>query len=348
MGINKQGESIRQVLLCRDYNETDPEDQVTFRLSSAVVYGKDGVELPLPDAELDILGQLASDGWNTQVSEGTVKFTQQWGSAGWVFNTPIGDYYKGLEVTFADAPALTSNFKVGYGDGSEEDFYYGSGSTSYSHDFKAGTITKITVYGNNDEGTTYPYSITMSSCKLVRRAVEIGTCGYATFSNTNAVDFSRTTNLTAYIATVNGNKVDLTPVTKVPANTGVVLNAEADSYPFAVAHGATDDVSGNDLQVSDGSITGDGSIYVLANGNSVVGFYRLKSGETLPAGKAYLTISQPSSNARDFFGFDNMTTGIIERESLPIATSYYNLAGQRVSQSARGLLIANGKKIIVK
>jgi hypothetical protein len=74
------------------------------------------------------------------------------------------------------------------------------------------------------------------------------------------------------------------------------------------------------------------------------------SGNTIPAGKAYLQLPTPSSSARDIsFSFDDEPTGInmvqgIEQKD----DSYYNLQGQRVSQPMKGLYIINGKKVVVK
>ena len=114
------------------------------------------------------------------------------------------------------------------------------------------------------------------------------------------------------------------------------------SLPFAASAAA---LSENELQVSDGSVTGNGSIYVLANKNENPGFYKLANGEKVPAGKAYLT---KAGNAPEFLPLDGNTTGIETVKSIEAKGEFFNLAGQRVAQPAKGLYIVNGKKVIFK
>ena len=69
---------------------------------------------------------------------------------------------------------------------------------------------------------------------------------------------------------------------------------------------------------------------------------------TIPAHKAYLTVSG-SSQARALT-FDGETTGIlsIENQMDSFKGEFYNLSGQRVSAPTRGLYIVNGKKVVIK
>jgi len=179
------------------------------------------------------------------------------------------------------------------------------------------------------------------------RLIEVGTAGYTTYSANKALKMR---GVTAYTAKYNAGFVDLTPVTEVPAGAGVIIEAAADNYKVPVIESASP-LSDNDLLVSDGSVTGDGStIYALGKKNDVVGFYLVKSGQTVPAGKAYLNIP---GGSRDFIGFSlgGETTGI-DNAQLAAGNkadgAVYNLAGQRVSKPTRGLYIVNGKKVVVK
>ena len=137
----------------------------------------------------------------------------------------------------------------------------------------------------------------------------------------------------------------MTKLTAIAKNTAVILKAAAGDYIGKLVPG--DDVdapASNDLQVSDGTVTGDGTIYVLANKAQGVGFYKLASGDKVPAGKAYLILVP---NAPDFLGFDGGTTSISELNVKGQADgTYFNLAGQRVAQPTKGLYIVNGKKVI--
>lgn len=178
------------------------------------------------------------------------------------------------------------------------------------------------------------------------RLVEVGDAGYSTFSANKAVKMR---GVTAYGAKYSGGNIVLTPVTEVPAGAGVIIEAAKDNYKVPVIESAAPIASVNDLQVSDGSITGNGSTrYALGKKGGVVGFVKVASGQTIPAGKAYMTIP---AGARDFIGFgdDDDTTGInaVEQEG-KAGNQCFNLAGQRVAQPTKGLYIVNGKKVIIK
>ena len=175
--------------------------------------------------------------------------------------------------------------------------------------------------------------------------VEVGEAGYSTFSANKAVKMR---NVIAYAAKYSGGNVVLTPVTEIPAGAGVIIEAAEDNYKVPVIESASSIASVNDLQVSDGSVTGNSStIYALGKKGGVVGFVKVKSGVTIPAGKAYLTIS---AGARDFIGFDDDDVTSIEsvEQAAKVDNQYFNLAGQRVAQPTKGLYIVNGKKVILK
>ena len=203
-------------------------------------------------------------------------------------------------------------------------------------------------------GETY----TASSVDLIYQpsAVNIGSAEYATFGYPFAVDLSGlSASQDAYTVTVSGTTATLTSVKgkKIPANTGIILkgtNGDAISLPLTTA--STDYIETNHLHVSDGTKTGDGTIYVLAKKNDVVGFYKLGISATVPAGNAYLQISGGAALAREFIGFgdDNGTTGIDEVRSNTeeVRSDYFDLQGRRVAQPTKGLYIVNGKKVVIK
>lgn len=176
------------------------------------------------------------------------------------------------------------------------------------------------------------------------RLVEVGDAGYSTFSANKAVKMR---GVTAYAAKYSGGNIVLTPVTEVPAGAGVIIEAAEGTYKVPVIESASALGSSNELQVSNGSVTGNGStIYALGKKGTKVGFIKVADGVTIPAGKAYLVIS---ASARDFIGFDEDATGIeaVQQEA-KADTQYFNLAGQRVAQPTKGLYIVNGKKVIIK
>ena len=186
----------------------------------------------------------------------------------------------------------------------------------------------------------------ISSVKLIfSPTVTIGSAGYATFGYPVALDL---TGIEAYTAAVSGDKVVLSSVKgkKIPANTGIILEGSGD-VTISLTTEATDDITGNELLVSDGTVTGDGTIYVLGQNGGKVGFGKLKSGDVLAAGKAYLKVT--GSGSPSFIDINDNVTGIQQvKGSKSQVESYYNLNGQRVAQPTKGVYIVNGKKIIIK
>ena len=173
------------------------------------------------------------------------------------------------------------------------------------------------------------------------RTVTVGTAGYTTFSPDLNV---RATGVTAYAAKYENGKLNLTAVTEVPAGAGIIIEAAEGSYDLPVIESA--DALDNDLLVSDGTVTGNGNIFALANGTQGVGFYKVANGQAVPAGKAYLNIA---AEAREFIGFGGEATGIKMVENAAANNGeVFNLAGQRVAQPTKGLYIMNGKKVVIK
>ena len=159
----------------------------------------------------------------------------------------------------------------------------------------------------------------------------------------------------AYIVTLNTDQTDATfeRVTNIPAGTPVVLHANsAGSYALQAADASftADDVSANELKVSDGSIEGDGTVFVLNKMSQGIGFYPLNEGKTLACGKCYLTIEKSSGVKFIGFNVDDVATGIETVESTmdKVQGTIYDLQGRRVTTPAHGLYIVNGKKVFIK
>ena len=97
-----------------------------------------------------------------------------------------------------------------------------------------------------------------------------------------------------------------------------------------------------------GPITADGSQYVLGKKDGVVRFYRVKSGATIPANKAYITIDGGAKEFLDFNNDDNTTAIANMIEMRMDENQGFNLQGQRVDNYYRGIIVKNGKKYINK
>lgn len=179
----------------------------------------------------------------------------------------------------------------------------------------------------------------------------ISDAGYSTYVTEQPTDFSTAVGLTAFKATFNEAQtvVTITPIATAPANTPVILKGAKGDYELAVAEAVPAALTDNELKVSDGTVTGDGStVWVLASGDNGIGFYPMGSGVTVPKGKAYLQITS-STGAKPFLGMSGgSTTGIkvIGADGKRGDGVMYNLAGQRVGKSYKGIVIMNGKKYI--
>ena len=184
-------------------------------------------------------------------------------------------------------------------------------------------------------------------------AVTIPEAGYATYCNatTKAVSFAR---VTAYkVSNVGATSVTLEEITEAPANTPVILNGAAGTYALDIIASASA-VGTNKLNVSDGNATTDdaNTVYALAAKGepAVVGFYKVKAGVKVPAGKCYLSVAVTSAPEYLGFGGDGNTTSVNDVRSKMVEGrgEFYNLAGQRVAQPTKGLYIVNGKKVVIK
>lgn len=179
--------------------------------------------------------------------------------------------------------------------------------------------------------------------------VTITAATWASFSCDKALDFTGT-GVTAYIAKVkDDSNVTLTEITKVPANTGIVVNAPAETYAIPVLSGDADDTTGNLLKpwLTAGEPT-ETTYYTLAVSGGEPVFYTSTGGE-LAANKAYL-VMPGNSTAPSLGVFFGGTTGVndVRSKTEEVRSDFYNLNGQRVAQPTKGLYIVNGKKYIVK
>ena len=193
----------------------------------------------------------------------------------------------------------------------------------------------------------------------------IGAAGMSTLYSKYALNFSGVAGLKAYIVSAfvpSTGKVILTQVQDVPAETGLVLVGAAGSYTVPTTTSETyvaNLLKGVTVDTQMWQYDATNANYVLADkAPNGLGFYYITDGETLAAGKAYLTLPKsllPSAApSRVGFVFDgeDMTTGISEEVTVngeKFATApVYNLAGQRMSGLRRGLNIVGGKKVVVK
>ena len=155
--------------------------------------------------------------------------------------------------------------------------------------------------------------------------------------------------VTAYTLTyTSGDKAAATPVeTTIPANTPVLLNG-SDEKVFT-GSGAVSASTAN----KSGALTGvfeattvPVNSYVLQNGTSGLGFYKVESGDIVANPfRAYLTAQ--ALGARSISITYGGVTGINDVKAKKVGEKdvYYNLNGQRVSNPTKGVFIKNGVKV---
>lgn len=178
-----------------------------------------------------------------------------------------------------------------------------------------------------------------------------------TYSNENALDFSNTEGLTACIITdAEGTEVE---VSSVPAETGVYVKGEPGTYKAYILGTSNTDVSENKLvgtvntatQLTSNETT---TYYVFGRQGDPKkeAFYKVKTDKAtnVSANKAYLKFDVSASDAKDVITVGGgETDGINAVEAAETLNGdIYNLQGQKVNHTTRGIYIVNGKKIVIK
>ena len=150
----------------------------------------------------------------------------------------------------------------------------------------------------------------------------------------------------AFTGKVEGSSLILNELNGwIPAGTAAILKAPAGKYQFKVTK-CSPAVGENDLKGATDAITADGTQYVLAQKDGVVGFYKAETGTTIPAGKAYIEYTGAAGVKGFFFGDAD---GIENQQMVNGEWSngkWYDLSGRRVEKMQKGVYIVNGKKVL--
>ena len=166
----------------------------------------------------------------------------------------------------------------------------------------------------------------------------------------------------AYTGTLDAKEETLTMKKvegTIPANTAVIVkSATAGPYVFKETSTAAAIESNSLIGVTADTdittlVTTGKTLLTLGTKGGKVAFRKPAKGTTqVKANKAYLLVNTPSGEKPKTVKmiFDGETTGISEFTANEDATNapLFNLNGQRVNANAKGLLIKNGKKIIIK
>lgn len=218
---------------------------------------------------------------------------------------------------------------------------------------KAPVVNKI-VFQNNEK-IKAPFTMKIKS--LTRTSIlNMPSSGFATFSASYPVNYG-SLGLEAYAVKLNADKkaVTLEKIEGVvPADKAVLLKGTPnESYRLTTGEGS-EAVIDTDLKVSDGTATSSDktAVYGLATVKGQDGFYKASAGKTIPAKCAYLEVENSASLAKFYSLGDHSgsTTGItsVKNEAAGNNAPMYNLAGQLVDKGYKGIVIKNGKKIVLK
>lgn len=216
-----------------------------------------------------------------------------------------------------------------------------SGADPYIRVFTLNNITENIAINNKGEQQCFIVAIDYKTLPIVTLNGE----GYATFSCEIPVSIN---GANAYTATVSDNKIVCSSVAdnKIPAYSGVLIYGEPNA-----AVTLTHDATANTLDASNQlmpTTTAEGLAPVTSalvlNGNTFMQY----SGSTFLADKAYLPYTQENvANSMRIVIESNPTNAkAVEAKAETRDTTTYNIAGQRVSPNAKGLIITGGKKFI--
>lgn len=254
-----------------------------------------------------------------------------------------------IEFTFSDGEnsneitADCGTYSAGVWNGSSNNVVFTIGGTSGHRRFAAIKVT---------------YVISQPSGHVA--TLTVGEAGYATLYLGAAVQIPE--GVIAYIVTGTSNGyAKMKEVTGIiPANTGLILEAEQGEYEFAFYDKGIADVTGNLLTGTLYPTNVEEEAYVLADGEDGVGLYKAEMNQSEGtawlnnANKAYLPASSVPNKTVEYYGFDwGGTTGIENIEGVAGNNfgegAIYDLTGRKINSIAvTGIYIIDGKKVFIR
>lgn len=224
-------------------------------------------------------------------------------------------------------------------------------------------ITDIAVVYTVDGQTTYYLSspsVTPTTATItLNAACTDGSLVYGTYSNNSAWVVSDDIEVSE-VGVIDGELVveHYAVGAIVPANTGVMVSAlEGGDYTVNLSNEAGSSVLGTDncLHPSSETMTGNNLFYRLTmhNGNQIGFWWGAEEGAafSLAANKAYLAVPKSAGGSAAVRGFafnGGEATAIKTVNTFANNAVRYNLAGQRINANVKGIVIVNGKKLLVK
>lgn len=265
----------------------------------------------------------------------------------------------------SNAPAIGADNGATCGDISISNTYLtakkGSGATDCIGRGNSGSCRTVAIggvvyYNGSDyqnNGNTYLVSNELAYLK----ANKGNSSNYWTTFYNEAGHFQAAEGTQVFKAGLCGETLTLTSISDriVNANKAVILKSNSANIFLTSSNSGTTSEGGYDGNSLRGTTTTIpnpkyGQTYVLNKGENGIGFYKLRSTGTIDAHKTYLTYSGGGATAREYFLFDEETTGVntLNGERKTMNGDYYDLQGRKVAQPAKGLYIVNGKKVVTK
>ncbi len=249
-------------------------------------------------------------------------------------------------------------------DGAAQDMRKNEGTSHFnkSEDGKTITISVESTFApqlDNNIYILYPGEVNFGKHTFTWidvQKVTIGLAEWASFSSAYALDFGKVAEVKAYYATANdGQNISYDTAKKVPAETGLILGGEQGNYDVPVIDAAPALSSTNLLQsTAAGAYTileaDENLVYVFGKIGSDIGFVKGVVGYEIGANKAYLRLTKKlAAKGFDFIGLPGSETDGINKVNTLVETGVrYNLAGQRVGNDYKGIVIVNGRKVVIK
>lgn len=199
-------------------------------------------------------------------------------------------------------------------------------------------------YTNRNSG--YDNKANWNISEVTDLPLTISDAGYATLYSPVALTIPE--GVTAYTGYIDGSVLKLEALSeKIPAETAVILQGEANDYTFTTTTADAFEGTNNLEGTIGGKASTADAILTLQNYNDKIGLFNY-TGSTLQGFKAYLDKTNLPAEVHGLtFEFDTETA--IQGLSLSEESgAIYNLAGQRVQKATKGLYIVNGRKVVIK
>ena len=225
---------------------------------------------------------------------------------------------------------------------------YGTNGTVIVADNNAADITKASLV--SFAGAWDPAEIISTHSPIKTNGA--GWASYTAFTDVRITDGAK-----AYVAKkINAHTVTLTSIDEIPAGTPVFIYGDKKStyHVEGTIAGSRPNVNYLKPVLFDQVLTSSANAFVIGTKDGTPGLYKVSSKLMIPAGKCYLDASSASSFAlakeqlelvfdeEETTGIDNVVAGSADN------ASRYNLAGQKVGNDYKGIVIKGGKKYFAK